>query len=96
MSLPRGFEGHHRFCSAKTLVGAERFDEASSDARDLCNAHAETRFFMKFYSAGLNALKPSRKDMGCIPQADGELSPAGRMCFDLYAKARSEAPGGLL
>lgn len=70
MPLPRGFEGHHRFCSARTLVGAERFDEASSDARDLCNAHAETRFFKRSRSAGLNALDPWRRDMGCIPQAE--------------------------
>lgn len=33
--------------------------------------YAETRFRMKPYSAGLNALKPSR--MGCIPQDHGEF-----------------------
>lgn len=85
-------KGIIRFSSARTLVGAERFDEASSDARDLCNAHAETRFFMKFYSAGLNALKPWRRDMGCIPSS----SPARRMCSIFMPKPRSEAPGGLL
>lgn len=63
-------KGIIRFSPARTLVGAERFDEGSSDACDLCNAHAETRFFMKSRSAGLTELDPWRRDMGCIPQAE--------------------------
>lgn len=46
--------------------------------------YAETRFRMKPYSAGLNALKPSR--MGCIPQDHGEFVACTEGVFDLYAE----------
>lgn len=68
-----------------TPPGAERFDEASNDASGLMQLrYAETRFRMKSYSAGLNALKPSR--MGCIPQAHGEFVACTEGVFDLYAE----------
>lgn len=41
---------------------------------------------MKSCSASLNELKPSPKDMGCIPQADGEFVARMEDVFDLYAE----------
>lgn len=42
---------------------------------------------MKSCSASLNELKPSRRDMGCIPQADGEFVACMEDVFDLYAES---------